>query len=225
MQSQYQALVTDRKACNLCPELCNPSLAPLSTFDSDEIGPWTQWQGKLPAELMVAGQDWGDVNYYRLHSGQDQAEGNPTNENLRYLLSTIGLDPGAPHAPTAAPLFFTNLVLCLKQEGGLQGKVQNTWFKNCGPKFFVPLVELVQPKAIAALGIHASKAILDCYAVRVQSESLKGLVADGPISLGEGRPVLFPLYHCGARGVNMNRPLSEQKQDWRRIGEWLGRNV
>jgi DNA polymerase len=27
------------------------------------IGPWTQWQGNLNAELMIVGQDWGGTEY------------------------------------------------------------------------------------------------------------------------------------------------------------------
>jgi hypothetical protein len=30
---------------------------------------------------------------------------------------------------------------------------------------------------------------------------------------------LFPRYHCGARGLNMNRPLKDQERDWDRLGQ------
>lgn len=60
---QYQALVEDRKMCNACtgliPKMINPSSIESGKYDTDQIGPWTQWQGDLNAELMIVGQDWG----------------------------------------------------------------------------------------------------------------------------------------------------------------------
>lgn len=32
--------------------------------------------------------------------------------------------------------------------------------------------------------------------------------------------VLFPLYHCGAGGVNRNRSFADQLQDWTKVAEW-----
>ena len=221
MVSPYQLLVQQRKLCQLCHGLCNPSHSSHAHYDSEEIGPWSRWQATIPAELMIVGQDWGDVSYYVSHEGLNQHTGNPTNENLQKLLASIGLDPGNPAQPNIASLFFTNFVLCLKEAKGLQGKVQESWFNNCGTYFFKDLVKIVSPHAIVALGACASRAILKCYDIPLRSKSFKQLVSASPIYLGNYGPMLFPVYHCGARGVNINRSLKNQLEDWRMIGKWL----
>ncbi len=66
--------------------------------DSPQIGPWTQWQGDLDADLMVVGQDWGDVRYFRDNRGLDKA-GNPTNLMLAKLLLSIGMSIGSVEHP------------------------------------------------------------------------------------------------------------------------------
>jgi hypothetical protein len=39
---------------------------------SGHIGPWTQWQGKLDADLRVMVQDWGGVEYFFEHKGLEE---------------------------------------------------------------------------------------------------------------------------------------------------------
>jgi len=48
---------------------------------------------------------------------------------------------------------------------------------------------------------------------------LKNVVAD-PVKL-DSRTVLFPVYHCGARGVNINRKIDKQVNDWKRIEQQI----
>src|SRR5260221_12658035 len=69
--------------------LQNPAQLFNGAQDSPEIGPWTRWQGALDAELMVVGQDWGDVDYLRTHNGLDDPD-NSTNVTLRQLLPISG---------------------------------------------------------------------------------------------------------------------------------------
>ena len=47
--------------CARCVGLINPTRCASGVYDSEEIGPWARWQGDLDVELMVVGQDWGDV--------------------------------------------------------------------------------------------------------------------------------------------------------------------
>lgn len=54
----YAALVRRRKACR---SLTNPGKCEGGIQDSDQIGPWSLWQGNLSADLLVVGQDWGDT--------------------------------------------------------------------------------------------------------------------------------------------------------------------
>jgi hypothetical protein len=53
---------------------------------------------------MVVGQDWGTTTYFLKWEGIDQRKGNPTNDNLRLLLKSIGIDIGTGLGPTAPQL-------------------------------------------------------------------------------------------------------------------------
>jgi hypothetical protein len=50
---QYLELVGRRKICDGCPCLHNASRMDGGCLDSDEIGPYSRWQGNLYADLMV----------------------------------------------------------------------------------------------------------------------------------------------------------------------------
>ena len=88
-ESLYREIVLARKSCHLCPGLQNPADVENGRFDCDEIGAWTRWQGNLDADLMVVGQDWGDVESFIRFRGIDPMNGR-TNKLLMHLLSTIG---------------------------------------------------------------------------------------------------------------------------------------
>jgi hypothetical protein len=115
-----------------CKSACNDG-----AYDSDQIGPWSLWQGNLKAELVVVGQHWGDTRYFLTNKGRELAH-NPTNETLVKLLRSIGIDIAAPNSEDGQSgcCFFTNAVLCLRQ-GGLQAKVKPEWFMNCGSRFLL----------------------------------------------------------------------------------------
>jgi uracil-DNA glycosylase len=89
-QRQYRDLVKKRNACRLCIGLTNPADVALERYDSDEIGPWSRLHGDLDAQLMIVGQDWGDVRYFNDNKGLDRLD-NPTMCNLEKLLSHIGI--------------------------------------------------------------------------------------------------------------------------------------
>lgn len=219
-ETAYAALVAARKTCHRCQGLANPADSRYRQFDSDEIGPWSCWQGDLHSRVMVVGQDWGDTSYFLKWEGRDQPTGNPTNENLRTLLTEIGYHIGGPRECQEQVLFLTNTILCLK-EGGLQGPVHGEWFPVCVEHFLKPLLAIVNPAVVLTLGKHASHAILAAYQVPFKkSQSLAQLVQGSPYTLTPAT-VLFPLYHCGRQGVNRNRSLDKQREDWRRIARWL----
>ncbi|MFM7039149.1 MAG: hypothetical protein ACKO2L_15670 [Planctomycetaceae bacterium] len=84
-------------------------------FDSEEIGPWSRLHGDLDAQLMIVGQDWGGVKYYKDNKGLDKLA-NPTMRNLETLLHHIGIRVSVTsYAEEARGLFLTNAVLCLKK--------------------------------------------------------------------------------------------------------------
>ncbi len=219
-QQAYNALVTKRKQCGLCSEsgLANPSC--FVGLDSDHIGPWSRWQGNLNAEIMVVGQDWGDKAYFEKWKGGDHPSGNPTNSNLQKLLLQFGIAIKTPQEPQEHSVFFTNIILCLK-DGGLQAPIKDEWLSNCSENFFLPLVEIIQPKIILALGERVSKTILDMYGIPFsKSATLSKLMDRSPIRVTEST-YLFPVYHCGAGGVNRNRLLEKQLEDWGNAAEWF----
>jgi hypothetical protein len=170
---------------------------------------------------MVVGQDWGDTGYFIGNKGQEGA-GNPTNTNLAILLASIGISIPAPGVPLSAEgpvVFLTNTILCLKK-GGLQGNVEADWTVNCQP-FLKRQVETVQPKVVVGLGTLAFESLLGAFGLDVPFPSLAVAVKDTTgIRLPTGARI-FAAYHCGARGVRFNRPMSMQLLDWRRIGDAL----
>jgi len=117
-RSTYDALIASRKACKVCHLLENPAQILGGQYDSSQIGPWTLWQGNLDAEIMIVGQDWGDVRYFTTNAGHEAVR-NPTNEMLAKLLASIGIriDPPSPQDDGGGSLFLTNAILCLKHKG------------------------------------------------------------------------------------------------------------
>lgn len=216
-QGAYGELVAQRKACHRCSGLINPSTRP--DLDSDQIGPWSRWQGNLEAEVLVVGQDWGDTRYYEKNKGRDRAD-NPTNETLRKLMEVAGLHIDLPGPDTSGlgVAFFTNAILCLK-EGGMQAAVNPVWFENCGRLFLRPTIELVKPKIVITLGERAYRAVCGAYGLRARG--FRAAVEGEPEQLSDSGPLLLPVYHCGARILNTHRPFERQKQDWIRAGRVL----
>src|SRR5262249_8857212 len=98
-QKLYSQLVETRKACRLCKNLTNPADKSCSQFDSDQIGPWSRWQGYLDADILVVGQDWRGTAYWHRWEGRDEHSGNVTNENLQKLLAHIGVQVRSHESP------------------------------------------------------------------------------------------------------------------------------
>jgi DNA polymerase len=229
----YKALVEKRKACKICEGLTNPSVVDGGKYDSNQIGPWSLWQGNLDAKLLIVGQDWSDVDYLRKWEGRDESRSNPTDCNLQHLLEILGVKIKNPRETQTELIFMTNLILCLKEgerqspvkkkQVGLQASVKDEWIKQCSSNFTKQLIDIIKPKVIIVLGEKPSKAILDAYQVRYPKTSLAEMVNKSPYKLTE-TTVLFPVYHCGAGGINRNRSMKEQENDWRKIKEWLEKN-
>src|SRR5262245_15869032 len=216
----YASLVSARKQCGLCEGLVNPSKCAGGVYDSEEIGPWTRWQGALNAELMVVGQDWGDIAYFESHQGLDEAR-NPTNRRLRELLAQAGfVVPEVGAGPGRGIVFLTNAILCLKS-GGLGAPVRSAWFAECGTRFLRPQIELVRPRAVVALGERAYRAI--CRAFGIRPVPFRTAVESGGDAEVLPGVQLFPVYHCSPRVLAATRTWEKQEADWRRIGLALGR--
>ena len=212
----YQKLVRQRKQCRLCEGLTNPSIFP--EHDSDEIGPWSLWQGSLNAKVLLVGQDWGGVKYFKQRNGVDK-ETNPTNRNLVTLFQSIGISiGGAESSIKNDDVFFTNVILCLK-EGGLSAPVEREHALSCGEHFLKQLVDIINQIFIIALGIEAYESICACYGI-------ESMALEDAVMLDRGIPLrsgcrLFPVYHCGHWGWNKNRKGPMQIKDWKKIKEYL----
>lgn len=149
-QQAYSQLVASRKACTVCTGLVNPSACSSGKFDTNDLGPWTAWQGNLEAKILVVGQYWGDAKGFMEAAGLDN-DYNPTCKNLMALLKSIGIEIAPPsdgqRSADRGSVAFTDAVLCLK-DGGAQGDVSDEWFEKCGGRFLKPFIELVQPKVV-----------------------------------------------------------------------------
>jgi DNA polymerase len=234
---KYRSLVEKRKSCQLCNNITNPSKIENGIFDSDEIGPWSRWQGNLYAELLIVGQDWGDITYFKDkdNQGRDIPSGNKSNENLQKLLAYIGIQIGKPREIQEEIVFFTNLILCIKKKGGLSGRIKSEWLMNCAVRFFPPLVEIIQPKVIIGLGKDVSTSILKLYQIKYPKNSFAYLIEQSPYRLTNSM-IFFSRSHCGYWGVRnrwrykigeKGRKGTEQdymdlqKADWIRVKEWF----
>jgi uracil-DNA glycosylase len=162
---------------------------------------------------MVVGQDFSDRAYFEKWRGRDRPN-SPTNLNLIQLFASIGI---AIHGPgedrTRDEAFFTNAILCLK-DGGMQARVQDEWFINCGSQFLRSQVELVAPRVVVGLGARAHNAVLAAFGFA--PSQLRDAVGTAGTRLPTGA-LLVGVYHCGARVVNMTRSLQQQARDWQRV--------
>jgi DNA polymerase len=214
----YMELVTARKSCRACEGLTNPSACENGALDCSEIGAWSAWQGNLNAEIMVVGQDWGDVGWFGRACGRS-TDNSCTNTTLVALLEAAGCRIRLPReTENRGVAFFTNAILCLKR-GGAQSAVNRQWFENCGTRFLQPLIDLVHPRVVVGLGERAYWAILRSYGLKAGKFS-EAVRREEPV-LFPGGIAVFAVYHCGARTLNINRPREAQITDWQRIGRFL----
>jgi DNA polymerase len=215
----YAQLVADRKACHLCPGLRNPGDVEGGRFDSEHVGAWSLWQGNLDASLMVVGQDWGDTSYFVEGEGGEGPR-NPTNLALVELVGIAGILIGRPGSESGRDVaFFTNAILCLKDaQGGLQGKVKQSWFANCA-NFLRRQIKIIHPLVVVGLGERAYRTILRGFAMECDSFRSEVDAADGRLLPNGSRA--FAVYHCGARIRNTHRPMAVQREDWKRLRQFL----
>lgn len=232
-EAQYKELVRARKEYDPRRwKLENPAQIEGGTLDSDHVGPWTIWAHDLQADLMVVGQDWGDVRYFRVNRGVDKP-GNPTNDALRELLTSVGRP--IPPPPTTAKaneperaecgVWLTNALLWLK-DGGLSAPVEDAWFGEPAIPFLRAQVEIVQPRVVVALGQKAYACLSAMYGIPTSTGPYRDIVEnrDGAQIEANGHScTLLGVYHCGARIRNTTRSMEQQRNDWRRVEDALAR--
>ncbi len=221
----YARLVYARKVCKACHKITNPSDVYSNgiCLDSGEIGPWSIWQNSLDAKILLVGQDWGDLQGFKLSGGRD-SENSETNRNIMKLFRSIGIYIEGPTSDEKhKDLFFTNAALCLK-DGGAQAETDESWFKNCGKLFLRPLIELIEPNVVIALGEKAYKATMEAYYRALPRYNAFSEVVDssGEIQLSD-KTRLFAVYHPSGRIIHTHRPMDVQYKDWEKIKNYLNR--
>lgn len=219
-QEEYDRLVTSRKSCHVCQGLENPSRVANGLFDSSEIGPWTRWQGYLDSRVMLVAQDWGHVGNFEKQKGTDN--NSATNKMLKRLLEIAGIAVGLPLDSTnGGSLFFTNAILCLKK-GGDQARVNSEWYRNCGPRFLRPSIEIVEPKVVICIGQRAYDTVMTCYDRKPQP--FRDAVDKHVPAILSSNVAVFAVYHCARRIRNTHRKDDQQAYDWQQISKWLNEN-
>ena len=224
---RYAELVADRKACRKCAGVINPSACAGGIHDTPEhIGPWSDWQGNLDADIMVIGQEWGGTDNYLRQSGRDRDQ-DPTNANLVMLMKEVGVLLPPPSdvqgSSENGTVFFTNAVLCLRQ-GAATSRIAgqkpvkanvpaNEVFSTCAQTFLRAQIELVEPGFVLVLGLLAWNGLMEAFSLPRRS-TLKEVFERGPFPLNK-TTTAFPLFHCGSK-LHLNRPLALQMEDWKK---------
>jgi len=180
------------------------------------------WQGNLDAQILVVGQDWGDVTFFEKNRGRDPS-GNPTNSNLIKLLEELNVFIAPQGNPQENVIFLTNAILCLKN-GGLQAKIDPDWVDNCINEFLIPLINLIKPKIVVPMSKVVTLPLLRNYNLAInRSSNYLGIINKSPYMIGSDI-ALFPVYHCGAGSINRNRSFIQQNEDWKKIGNYFKQN-
>ena len=190
-------------------------------LDSAHVGPYSRWQGNLEASLAVVAQDFADVDSF-VELGGWPGERLGTNLMLVELLAKAGVATRPPKTGEPADdVFFTNAVLCLKR-GTMSSRVPSRCFRECAARFLRPTLELVAPKVVVTLGVGALDAVLSAFGLTRSGAGLAELVdRDQSFDLGTHMK-LFPRFHPSRTVLNVSRSEAQQREDWRRIGTWLG---
>jgi uracil-DNA glycosylase len=213
----YNALVTARKACRICVERSPGRIRSCGdyAFDPAVVSHWEQWLGHKNPKLLVVGQDFGNVAYFKRHQGRDEP-GNQTNANLRRCLAAAGIyvsDP--PELDAAAPVFMTNSILCIK-EGRMDAPILASWVRSCTEAHLVPLLRYLRPPVVVGMGNRGWQAVRQAFALHDAPPQVSKAL--GSRWIAADRTLVFAVVHCGPLGLS-NRPWPQRIADWQRIGE------
>lgn len=220
----YSHLVSKRKNFKVdYPGFINQCAIENGIYDTGEfLEPWGQWHNSIPADILVIGQDWGGMDYYVNNKGKDTAQ-NTTCSNLSMLFKELGIEIGNPESPqTGLKIHFTNLIPFIrtgKMQGNKGNIINSRIITECAEEFLKPLIEIVSPKIIIALGTVPFRGLL--HALNISKKgSFSKAVESGAIST-TSNITIFPMFHCGTLSINMNRKLEQQKSDWAKVLQFM----
>jgi uracil-DNA glycosylase len=213
---QFETLIAARKACRICVERSPGRIRSCAEFDFDPhvVSHWELWLGHRNPNLLVVGQDFGNVGYFVRNQGRDEPN-NKTNENLYRLLTEAGVDVKHPsERDLTARVFLTNSILCIK-EGMMNGPILASWVDNCSERHLLPLVRYLKPPVVVGMGGAGWRAVRRICGLSHAPEQISH--AAGSSWIAENQTRVFAVGHCGPLGV-INRPWPQQLADWRAIG-------
>lgn len=214
-KERYLELVQKRKSFKFSNGLLNPTEIDGGKCDCDHVEAWAQWMGNLDAKIMLVGKDFGGLDFFIRFRGQCDPT-SVTNRNLIQLFRCLGVDIGNPSKPnTEASVFFTNALFGIINTSSKGGNhITSTALKESAIEFLGPLIDIVDPKVIIAMGKESYQGLSIALGLpRVQS--MRESLVNSPIIAGHSR-LVFPVFHCGGLGL-ANRSFKEQQDDWRRI--------
>lgn len=222
INARIETLIEARQQCRLCinshpGEIRNGSEF---SFDPRVVSHWSQWLGDLRPKLMIVGQDFGNLDYFERFSGLDDPA-STTNANLYRLLIEAGLHPTPPpmHDQTSG-VFLTNSLLCFKTGKGMSDSVRTSWSRTCTQTHLLPLVNLLKPRVLVALGGPSWKSVRPLFGLKSSPETI--MKAAGQ-HWSSSEIEIFAVVHCGGLGLR-NRSWKFQVEDWQRIGKFLVSN-
>jgi uracil-DNA glycosylase len=215
--SELRELTSARKSCRICLDRDPGKIhaGAFFDFDPDVISYWSQWLGHPSPQLLIVGQDFGDLDYFKKFRGLDDPH-NKTNENLCELLWHAGLTPSKPPlADRITRIFLTNSILCLK-EPPMNSPLRETWVRACAINHLRPLIERLRPPIVVAMGGPAWQATQ--FALEIKNAPKRICAAAGGTWTTRMGTRIFAVGHCSGLGVR-NRPWQMQLEDWSRIGD------
>jgi DNA polymerase len=218
-QYMYAELVKKRKDCKKCSSfgLVNPADVLGGELDSDEIGPWTRWQGNLDSALMIIGQDWGGQKMFCDNNGWDPDEG-ITNGYLMELVNELGIKINdVSKTNNKGAIYLTNSLLCLRPYYNSKNKPARQCFENCA-WFLKEQIRIVSPRVILCLGMESYRAVCRAFHIPLKNKSLTEIVNSYENRIIDSSCIVFPVFHCSPLVVNSKkRTMEAQKKDWSRI--------
>jgi uracil-DNA glycosylase len=225
VMDRHTALVASRKECRLCMQLNPGEILNGSEFhfDPDVISYWSQWLGNHTPTLLIVGNDFSNVDYFKLNHGHDE-QNNPTNENLRALLNVAGLTAAkAPQPDHNASVFLTNSILCLKTSKKMNGGMRPPWVEACTQNHLRPLTQYLKPPIVVGMGAYGWQAVRSLFSLEQAPKTITEAIKNPQPWTTEDQTLVFAVVHCGRQAINLTRHWPEQIEDWRRIGEVISR--
>ena len=228
-QQQYKALVNTFKRQHFSdPQLLNPFHIKDVKYDYEVLNPWNLWHGNIDADILLIGQDWGDLEYFKKNfsTNWEQEKNSTTNKNLQKLFSCLGCDIGLPDSTNHSqyfkrlPLYFTNAVLGIKS-GGMAAPIKNNWFDEMGI-YLIGLINIIQPKTIIVMGKIAYDLLQLAYDLPTYKNAEETISNNGNHPLINGAN-LFSVAHCSGLGL-VNRSMDLQRKDWLKINDLMTGN-